>query len=179
MREVLEQFNVSTASVARAVQSVTDLHPRDISALATALALTVEAPEETEIAVKYAVHGILNDVPDDKLNEFVAFKMLAYRKGSSTGALPKPSFTGKVVEVTVNEEETVKVAEVNADSVEVGPVRKRGRPKMKETAYDRAVKMIEDADTGETAKLLKLLTSSGIAEASAKVYLWKYRKANA
>lgn len=191
LKNILVAAAVSVASLPRAIE---DLKIKDDGELASIFSdLTGGMSVATDNLLngtKYAVQAVINDVDTpERVAEFVAKKVALLPKAAPVVvAAVVAEVDGLTVSevVATGEEASEEVADEAAPAGSMNSLiatseptvakRGRGRPKLTETAYDRAVAVMNAATTRDRGELTKLLVASGVNKSSAAVYAWRAGK---
>jgi hypothetical protein len=189
MLKVLESNGLNVASVARAVAEVDKLEDAVLEKLVWEATdgLVVAESHNLLMAAKQAVNAIINlgtNATPDKVAAHIAKRIKLVPKpveaAVAVGAAVEVAegFTAtEVVEAEAVADAPPSMASLVTESVSTPAKRGRGRPKLAETAYDRAVALIRAAGTADREALMGLLETKGFKRSSAYVYVWKAGKA--
>ena len=194
----LEKFDIPMTSVVDATAFVDTMPSEDASLFASLF--DISGGDNPNLIAKYICNAVLTGENDlNRVKAYVAGRAKAF---ASSVVKEVPAETVPVVysapvivetapepEVTVTVEtapEVVVKAPVTvphvAPTIITGPEvivakRGRGRPKLAETAYDRAVKIMQGLSKHDTKSVIAALEAAGIKKSSAHVYLCNARQA--
>lgn len=194
MKNLLEARNIPSNEASRAVAAINDLSETDQASLLSELTggLTVEGEHNLLMATKYAVQAVVILGENATAEKVAANVQKKY-------ALNQPNTTpvavvAAVEDITATEVVTVPEA-TETESVEAEATesasdapslaslaatvptvtgRRRGRPKLAETGFDRAKAILSGSAETDRTKLAELLVANGFKLNSAKVYVWKF-----
>ena len=169
MHTLLGRYGITTTSVNRAVQTVNTMSNSMIDAMVNELGLVV-APGDAHRVAKCIIHALMSGAVDkDAVVNFV------YKR------VPKLEVEVQTAPVVIDSVHGVSVISsggIVATSAPLGvaaPITGRlGRSKLGNSAFSRAVALLEDSQHLSRAGKLDLLVSADIKKSSAVVYLWRY-----
>jgi hypothetical protein len=189
----LEKFDIPTVSVTQAVQAVSDLSEDDASLFNSLFDFSY--PDNPVLAAKYIANAVvkgendpakvrayvqarLNTAAQAVVKEVPALIVAPTVEAVETAPETSQEVTEAVSEtVTEPNTSTVEAAQEASTEASVEFIAKprRGRPKLAETAYDRAVKVLNDLGKYDTKSMVAALTATGVPKNSAHVYICKAR----
>lgn len=193
----LEKFDIPLTSVVDATAFV-DAMPSEDASLFTSL-FDIHGGDNPNLIAKYICNAVLKGENDlNRVKAYVSSRVKALSaavvKEVPADLVPVVYSAPVVVEVAPEPEVTVTVddapettVEAPTPAVDAAPIvavpeviqakRGRGRPKLAETAYDRAVKIMRSLDKYDTKTVISALEAAGIKKSSAHVYLCNARQA--
>lgn len=171
MQDILNDYNVNSTSVSRAVQSINGMDEATLTRFNLEFGLSGLPTDAIATAAKYAAHAVINGAETpEKVEAFVRSKL-----GPSLEAIEveaSPNVTPPAPEQEAEQEV--------APAADTAPKRGRGRPKLAETAYDRARAIMEaQPDQSNRKALIEAVVNSGVKATSAAVYASRYYKERA
>lgn len=169
METFLSRYGIPTASVNRAVQSVNGLSNHTIAQMVKEFGLEIST-DENHRAAKCIVHALLSGASDkDAVVNFVYKRVARLEPVVQTAAVTVDSF--QTVSVISSGGIVATTAPLAAVSTITG---KMGRQKLGNSAFNRAVTLLDESNHLSRSAKIDSLIAAGIKKSSAVVYLWRY-----